>query len=68
MIKEKYMDNKDLETMYIPGDAAAFKVFIDEHYADKTVELVGIDGFSRWVITRADGSRYIARPSEVQSK
>lgn len=61
-----YMENKDLEIIYIPGDSFAFKAFIDEHYKDKTVELVGIDGKNRWVITRPDGTKYIARPESCK--
>lgn len=57
------MKNEDLEIVFIPGDALAFKAFIDKHYADKTVELVGIGGKNRWVVTRPDGSRYVARPT-----
>lgn len=61
------MENKDLDIIYIEGDGLAFKAFIDEHYKDNTVELVGIDGKNRWVITRPDGSKYIARPESAKS-
>ncbi len=56
------MDYSTLEIVYIEGDFLAFKAFIDARYADNTVELVGIDGKNRWVITREDGTKYIARP------
>lgn len=55
-----------METIFIEGDAMAFKAFIDEHYTDHTAELVGIDGKNRWVITREDGTKYIVRPSEFK--
>ena len=57
----------ELEVVYIPGDAMAFKAFIDAHYADNTVELRGIGGKNRWVIKREDGSEYVARPEEAKS-
>lgn len=56
------MEGEELEIVYIPGDSFAFKAFIDSHYADNTVELRGINGKNRWVITRPDGTEYIARP------
>lgn len=55
-----------MEIIYIEGDAIAFKAFIDECYAKKCVELVGIDGKNRWVITREDGTKYIARPQDAK--
>lgn len=55
-----------METVYIPGDAAAFKLFIDAHYKDDTVELRNIEGHNRWVIKREDGTEYIARPESVE--
>lgn len=51
-----------MEIVYISGDSAAFKTFIDEHYKSDTVELRNIEGKNRWVVTRADGSQYVARP------
>lgn len=53
-----------METIYIEGDSFAFKAFIDAQGSH--AELRGIDGKNRWVITRDDGSEYIARPSEVK--
>lgn len=53
-----------IETVYIEGDAAAFKAFIDAHYATGTVALRGIEGKSRWVVTREDGTEFVARPWE----
>lgn len=47
---------------YIEGDSLAFKAFIDAHYANKTVELLDIEGHKRWVVTEEDGTKYIARP------
>lgn len=51
-----------MKTVYIAGDSQAFKVFIDAHYATKTVELKNIEGHNRWVVTEEDGTEYIARP------
>lgn len=62
------MKLNNMEIIYIDGDSLDFKKFIDEHYKDKTAELVGIDGKNRWVVTREDGSKYIARPIEVKDK
>lgn len=55
-----------MEIIYIQGDSIAFKAFIDEHYADKSVELTAVDGHQRWVVTREDGTKYIARPEEAK--
>lgn len=55
-----------METQYIPGDAFAFKAFIDQHYKDDTVTLENIEGHNRWVITREDGTKYIARPESAK--
>ncbi len=52
------------ETIYIPGDSFAFKAFIDAQ-GDKA-KLTGIDGKNRWVITREDGTQFIARPEEAK--
>jgi len=56
-----------METVYIEGDAAAFKVFTDAHYADNTIELRNIDGKNRWVIKREDGTEYIVRPESARA-
>lgn len=55
-----------MNTKYIPGDSAAFKAFIDEHYQKGTVELRGIDGHQRWVVRENDETEYIVRPSEAE--
>jgi hypothetical protein len=51
-----------MEVIFIEGDATAFKVFIDAHYADNTVELRNVDGWNCWVIKREDGTEYVAWP------
>lgn len=56
--------NYNMEIIYIEGDSLAFKKFIHDQ-GDKA-ELKGIDGKNRWVITREDGSKYIARPEETK--
>lgn len=55
-----------LETIYIPGDSLAFKAFIDEQYKLQRADLTNIEGKNRWVITREDGTKYIARPISAQ--
>lgn len=55
----------EMDVIYIEGDGMDFKRFIDEHYKDKSVDLRNIGGKNRWVITRPDGSEYIARPASV---
>lgn len=56
------MTQINMETIYIPGDSAAFKVYVDEHKA----ELKNIDGHSRWVVTNEDGTKVIVRPEEAR--
>lgn len=57
-----------MEKVYISGDSLAFKVYIDEFYVSGKAELQSVEGKRRWVITREDGTKYIALPqNEVQS-
>lgn len=51
-----------LETEYVPGTATDFIIFI-QSLGDKA-NMKSIDGHARWVITREDGTKYIARPHE----
>jgi hypothetical protein len=51
-----------METIFIKGNSADFVVFI-QGLGDKA-ELRGIDGKFRWVVTRDDGTEYVARPEE----
>lgn len=53
-----------MEIIYIEGDNLAFKAFI--HGLGDKAELLGIDGHFRWVVTREDGTKYIARPIEIK--
>ncbi len=53
-------DMGKLETVYIPGTDADFVVFI-QSLGDKA-NLKGVDGHFRWVVTKGDGTKYIARP------
>lgn len=57
-----------MEIVYIPGDSFAFKTFVDEHYADSTVQLENIEGHNRWVVTKEDGTKYIVRPEECEPR
>ena len=56
------MDNLPIE--YIPGNSADFVVFV-QGLKDKA-QLKSVDGKFRWVITRDDGTEYIARPEETK--
>lgn len=56
----------ELETIYIEGGDVDFVVFI--HAQKDKAELKSIDGHGRWVITREDGTQYIARPDEARPK
>lgn len=51
-----------MEIEYIPGNNADFVVFVKE-LGDKAVLKV-VEGKFRWMITRDDGTEYIARPEE----
>lgn len=55
-----------METVYIPGGSADFVVFIDSQR--EKAELKSIEGHFRWVITREDGTQYIARPEDAKSE
>lgn len=56
----------ELETVYIEGDNLAFIQFIAETGRGTNANLASVEGNMRWVITRPDGSRYIARPQEAK--
>lgn len=51
------------ETVFIPGEAPDFVVFIKAQ--GEHAQLHAIEGHFRWVITREDGTRYIARPGNA---
>lgn len=57
------MNEKELETEYIPGNDADYIVFI-QSLGDKA-KLVSVEGHARWFVTREDGSKYIARPQKT---
>lgn len=52
-----------METIYIPGGTADFVVFI--HAQGDKAQLESVEGHGRWIITREDGTKYIARPWET---
>ncbi len=56
----------ELETVYIEGDSVAFVSFISSQGRGVNANLASVEGNMRWVITRPDGSRYIARPQEAK--
>lgn len=53
-----------MEIEYIPGSSPDFVVFVKS--LGNKAQLKGIDGKFRWVITRDDGTEYIARPEETK--
>lgn len=54
----------NMETVYIKGNDAEYVLFI-KSLKDKAV-LTNIEGHARWVVTREDGTKYIARPESAQ--
>ncbi len=57
---QQEIDNNALPVEYIEGNDIDYVLFI-QGVKDKA-ELTNIDGHARWVVTRDDGSKYIARP------
>lgn len=53
-------DYSNLEIVYVPGSGDDFVIFIKTQ-GDKAT-WVSVDGHARWVVTREDGTQYIARP------
>ena len=53
-----------LETVYVPGAGPDFVVYI-QSFKTKA-QLTSIDGRARWVITKKDGTQYIARPASIK--
>jgi hypothetical protein len=49
-----------METILIPGEGPDFVAFI--HGQNDKARIEAIEGKFRWVITREDGTEYIARP------
>ncbi len=56
----------ELPIEYIEGTGADFVVFI-KGLGDKA-QIKSIDGHARWIVTKEDGSQYIARPKEAQDE
>lgn len=52
----------EYEIVYVPGGASDFVVFIQA--LKDAAQLYSIEGHARWVVTREDGTEYIARPNE----
>lgn len=59
------LNEGDLPVEYVPGGGADFVVFIQG--LKNKAQLHSVDGHARWVVTREDGSRYIARPQEANA-
>ena len=53
-----------METIYIKGNNTDYVLFV-QGLKDKA-ELTNIDGHARWVVTRDDGTKYIARPESAK--
>ncbi len=58
------MEDRDLPIEYIKGNSVEYVLFI-QGLKDKA-ELKSVDGHARWVVTREDGSKYIARPEDAK--
>ncbi len=54
----------DLPIEYIPGNDVEYVLFIKS--LEGKAKLTGINGLFRWVVTREDGSQYIARPESAK--
>ncbi len=53
-----------LEIEYVPGKSPDFVVYI-QALGDKA-ELSSVEGHARWVVTREDGTKFIARPEDTK--
>ena len=58
------VDNNNLPIEYIPGNDTEFVLFVKG--LKEKAELTNIDGHARWVVTKKDGSKYIARPESAR--
>ena len=54
----------DMEIFYVPGTDADFVLYIAQHKA----RWEAVDGHFRWIITREDGTEYIARPESTKNE
>ena len=57
---------ENLSVEYIQGNASDFVVFIKS--LGEAAQIKSIGGRGRWVVTREDGTQYIARPAEAEPK
>lgn len=55
-----------METIYIEGNDTDFVLFI-QNLGGKA-EFTSIDGHARWIITKDDGTKYIARPKSAKKE
>lgn len=55
-----------MEIVYIPGNDTEYVIFI-QNLKEKAT-LTSIDGKQRWVVTRDDGTKYIARPESSKEE
>lgn len=62
--REATNEEKCLPIEYVAGDGEAFIKFVKG--AGDAAQMVAVDGFFRWIITREDGTRYIARPENAK--
>ncbi len=60
------VDNDALPIEYIKGNDTEFVIFVQSLRGK--AELTNIGGKARWVITRDDGTKYIARPQSSKEK
>lgn len=54
----------ELPIEYVAGAGPDFVVYINS--LGEAAQLHSIKGYARWIVTREDGSKYIARPIEAK--
>ena len=64
LIADQNDTDNALPTEYIKGNDAEFVIFV-QGLKDKAV-LTNVKGKARWVITKEDGTKYIARPQSAR--
>lgn len=57
-------NGQDFPIEYVPGGTAEFVIYIKS--LGESAQVTSVDGKMRWVVTREDGSRFVARPQETE--
>lgn len=55
-------NGQDFPIEYVSGGATEFVIYIKS--LGESAQVTSVDGKMRWVVTRDDGSRFVARPGE----